>query len=141
MVFVEHSFIMGLDDDVEYVLHNVKIRSNCLFQITNIASCQVDKYHIDFIPVNRVTLTNTIYNNVLSCNISKIKSNISHLFCGYLKLEMGVKWCVVFTPCYQKGYIEFIAISSNQNLLGIKLLARKIFKCLYSPKFGKISDT
>ena len=137
MVFVEHSFIMGLDVDVEYVLHNVEKRSNCLFQITNIASCQVTRYHNDSTPVNRVT----IYNDVHSCHISKIKSNISHLFCGYLKLEMGVKWCVVFTPCYQKGYIEFIAISSNQNLLGIKLLARKIFKCLYSPKFGKISDT
>ena len=31
MVFVEPSFIMGLDDEVEYVLHNVEIRSNCLF--------------------------------------------------------------------------------------------------------------
>ena len=56
MVFVEHSFIMGLDDDVEHLLHNIEIRSNCLFQITNIASCQVTKYHIDSTPVNRVII-------------------------------------------------------------------------------------
>ena len=79
MVFVEHSFIMGLDDDVEHLLHNIEIRSNCLFQITNIASCQVDKYHIDFIPVNRVTLTNTIYNDIYIATISLRSKAIFHI--------------------------------------------------------------
>ena len=113
MVFVEHSFIMGLDDDV---LHNVEIRSNCLFQITNIASCQATKYHIDSVPVNRVT----IYNDVHSCNISKIKSNISYLFCGYLKLEMGVKWCVVFNALLPERiyriYCHFVKPKTYQAL-------------------------
>ena len=77
--------------------------------------------------------------------IAAISLKSKAIFHIYFVAILNCKWVSTgvwfLTPCYQKGYIEFIAISSNQNLLGIKLLARKIFKCLYSPKFGKISDT